>query len=75
MDPQQQKEIARKGGKAAHEKGVAHTFTSAEARAAGRKGGLLISQSHEHMAEIGRKGGLSRYKYKDKIVKEKEPVD
>jgi general stress protein YciG len=33
-------EIARKGGKAAHEKGTAHEFTGEEARAAGRKGGL-----------------------------------
>ena len=39
MDPEKQREIARKGGKAAHEKGVAHKFTSEEARAAGSKGG------------------------------------
>ena len=32
--------IARKGGKAAHEAGTAHEFTSEEARAAGRKGGM-----------------------------------
>jgi general stress protein YciG len=40
MDPNKQKEIASKGGKAAHEKGTAHEFTSEEAAAAGRKGGL-----------------------------------
>lgn len=39
MDEEKQREIARKGGKAAHEKGTAHTFTSEEAREAGRKGG------------------------------------
>lgn len=39
MDPAKQREIASKGGKAAHEKGTAHEFTSEEARAAGRKGG------------------------------------
>lgn len=39
MDPNRQREIASEGGKAAHEKGVAHEFTSEEARAAGRKGG------------------------------------
>jgi general stress protein YciG len=39
MDPEQQREIASKGGKAAHEKGTAHEFTSEEAREAGRKGG------------------------------------
>jgi hypothetical protein len=39
MDETRQREIASKGGKAAHEKGTAHEFTSEEARAAGRKGG------------------------------------
>ena len=32
--------IASKGGKAAHKKGVAHEWTSEEARVAGRKGGF-----------------------------------
>lgn len=57
MDPRQQKEIASKGGKAAHRQGVAHEFNSEEARIAGRKGGMAVSQNREHMAEIGRKGG------------------
>lgn len=39
MDPSRVKEIASKGGRAAHEQGTAHQFTSEEARAAGRKGG------------------------------------
>ena len=39
MDEEQQREIASKGGKAAHEKGTAHEFDSEEAREAGRKGG------------------------------------
>ncbi len=39
MDAAKQREIASKGGKAAHEKGTAHEFTSEEAAAAGRKGG------------------------------------
>ncbi len=39
MDPNKQREIARKGGKAAHEKGTAHEFTTEEARIAGKKGG------------------------------------
>jgi uncharacterized protein len=39
MDARKQKEIASKGGKAAHIKGTAHEFTTAEAREAGRKGG------------------------------------
>jgi uncharacterized protein len=39
MDPNKQRAIASKGGRAAHRKGTAHTWTSDEARAAGRKGG------------------------------------
>ena len=35
MDPQRQREIASEGGKAAHQKGPAHEFTSEEARRAG----------------------------------------
>src|SRR4051812_21468627 len=35
MDPQRQREIASQGGKAAHQKGTAHEFTSEEARRAG----------------------------------------
>ncbi len=40
MDQAKQREIASKGGKAAHEKGTAHQWSSDEARNAGRKGGL-----------------------------------
>ena len=40
MDPEKQRRIASKGGKAAHAKGVAHQWTSEQARVAGRKGGL-----------------------------------
>lgn len=40
MDKAKQRDIARKGGRAAHQKGTAHEWTSEEARAAGRKGGL-----------------------------------
>lgn len=39
MDPEKQRDIASRGGKAAHDKGTAHEFTSEEAREAGRKGG------------------------------------
>jgi uncharacterized protein len=39
MDQEKQREIASKGGKAAHAKGTAHEFSSEEAREAGRKGG------------------------------------
>lgn len=39
MDPEYQRQIAREGGRIAHERGVAHKWTSEEAREAGRKGG------------------------------------
>ena len=60
MDPDRQKQIARQGGKAAHARGSAHEFTSDEARQAGRKGGVAVSQNRQHMAEIGRRGGEAR---------------
>ncbi|HET6249329.1 MAG TPA: KGG domain-containing protein [Tepidisphaeraceae bacterium] len=59
MDRERQREIARKGGKAAHEKGTAHEFTTDEARAAGRKGGERVSSDRAHMSKIGRLGGKS----------------
>lgn len=59
MDAERQRQIARKGGRAAHEKGKAHEFTPDEARAAGRKGGEKVSTNRAHMAEIGRRGGKS----------------
>jgi uncharacterized protein len=46
MDPQRQREIASEGGRAAHEKGTAHEFTSDEAREAGRKGGMARSAAN-----------------------------
>lgn len=60
MDENQQREIASKGGQAAHQKGTAHEFDSEEARRAGQKGGEAVSRDREHMADIGRKGGESR---------------
>ena len=48
MDRAKQREIASKGGKAAHQKGTAHEWTSDEARDAGRKGGLA---SHKRRRE------------------------
>lgn len=41
MSPDKQREIASKGGRAAHEKGTAHEWTADEARSAGRKGGQV----------------------------------
>ena len=57
MDPAKKREIASRGGRAAHEKGTAHEFTPDEARQAGKKGGERVSQNRDHMASIGRRGG------------------
>lgn len=52
MDRAKQREIASKGGKAAHQKGTAHEWTSEEARDAGRKGGIASHRRRrEQMAE------------------------
>ena len=50
MDRAKQREIASKGGKAAHQKGTAHEWTSEEAREAGRKGGMA---SHRRRQQSG----------------------
>lgn len=47
MDRSKQREIASKGGKAAHQKGTAHEWTSEEAREAGRKGGMASHRRRE----------------------------
>jgi general stress protein YciG len=47
MDPEKQREIASKGGKAAHMSGHAHQFTTEEARVAGRKGGESRGRNYQ----------------------------
>ena len=53
MDPEKQREIAREGGKASHQKGTGHEFTSEEARAAGRKGGQASGSRNSGNKERG----------------------
>jgi general stress protein YciG len=75
MDPAKQREIASKGGKAAHQKGTAHEFTPEEAAAAGRKGGRAAHQkgtAHEFTPEeasaAGRKGGHAAHRNRNQDV-------
>ena len=56
MDRNKQREIASKGGKAAHQKGTAHEWTSEEAREAGRKGGMA-SHRRKQQGQTGGQGG------------------
>jgi general stress protein YciG len=60
MDPQRQREIASEGGRAAHEKGTAHEFTSEEAREAGRKGGMARSAANRARKSSDSSAGNSR---------------
>src|SRR5262249_16348714 len=68
MEKEKQRQIASKGGKAAHQKGTAHEFTPEEARAAGRKGGQAAHQkgtahqfTPQEAAAAGRKGGRAAH--------------
>ena len=58
MDRNKQREIASKGGKAAHQKGTAHEWTSEEAREAGRKGGMASHRRKQQ--QQGESGGGSQ---------------
>jgi general stress protein YciG len=51
MDRSKQQEIASKGGKAAHQKGTAHEWTSEEAREAGRKGGMASHRRKQQSSD------------------------
>jgi general stress protein YciG len=51
MSPEKQRELSRRGGEAAHRKGVAHRFTPADAREAGRKGGRATHARRRERAE------------------------
>ena len=53
MDRNKQREIASKGGKAAHQKGTAHEWTSEEAREAGRKGGMASHRRKQEQQQSG----------------------
>jgi general stress protein YciG len=50
MDRNKQREIASKGGRAAHKKGAAHEWTREEAQAAGRKGGFARHRKSQNMS-------------------------
>ena len=60
MSPEKQREIASKGGRAAHQKGTAHEWTSEEARSAGRKGGQISRGGRGRLVE-GAAAGIRRY--------------
>ena len=52
MSPEKQRDIASKGGRAAHQKGTAHEWSSDEAREAGRKGGMASRGGRGKLPEV-----------------------
>lgn len=60
MDPEQQREIAAEGGRAAHEKGTAHEFTSEEARRAGAMSHKNDASRNKQSASGGNKGSAKQ---------------
>ena len=74
MDRAKQREIASKGGKAAHQKGTAHEWTSEEARDAGRKGGIA---SHRRRREqmIARRRPAVRLERRQRVASESDDHD
>src|SRR5690606_3909591 len=59
MSPEKQREIASKGGRAAHAKGTAHEWTSEEARVAGRQGGQISRGGRGRLSESSVDAGAS----------------
>jgi len=57
MDPERQRQIASEGGKASHQSGNAHEFTSEEARQAGRTAHQR-GKAHEFTSEEARLAGM-----------------
>ena len=68
MDRNKQREIASKGGKAAHQKGTAHEWTSEEAREAGRKGGMASHRRKQEQQQPGEQSTMGGSSEGDQMV-------
>jgi hypothetical protein len=73
MSSEKQREIARKGGRAAHEKGTAHEWTADEARSAGRKGGQ-VSRGGRGRLEIPPEDAAVLAEFPDLSVSDEHPA-
>jgi general stress protein YciG len=60
MTKEKHRRVASEGGIAAQQSMLAHRFTSATARSAGKIGGRRIAQNRDYMRELGRRGGLAK---------------
>jgi general stress protein YciG len=74
MDRDKQREIAAKGGRAAHEKGTAHRWSEEEAKEAGRKGGAASHRNAHRTGRNGSKDQLTNQPPRDEPSTE-EPTD
>jgi general stress protein YciG len=70
LSPEGRRAMASMGGKAAHAMGTARKWDAEQAREAGRKGGLKVSQNCDHMHDIGSRGGR-KYQLNDREIKAK----
>jgi general stress protein YciG len=73
MSPEKQREIASKGGRAAHEKGTAHEWTADEARNAGRKGGQVSRGGRGRLPETP--GDIVSQTGNNDVIRERVPAD
>jgi uncharacterized protein len=75
MDRNKQREIASKGGKAAHQKGTAHEWTSEEAREAGRKGGMASHRRKQQQQQPpGEASTMSNASSEDMVASSSEEM-
>jgi len=73
MSPEKRREIAAKGGKAAHEMGLAHQWTFEEASAAGKKGGAKTAETYAKRAAL-RHAGFIDTEIRDELNKLKKTI-
>jgi hypothetical protein len=71
MSAEKQREIASKGGRAAHQKGTAHEWTSEEARSAGRKGGQISRGGRGRLVEETSGGAPHQSEYNAPVSPER----
>lgn len=73
LSPERRKEIASLGGQTAQKNGTAHKYTSAQASAAGKKGGGHWRNHPEHMSEIGKRGGSAKKGHRQRRAPQTDP--
>jgi general stress protein YciG len=65
MDPERQRELAKRGGRAVQEKGTGHRWDSERAKAAGHAGGKATMSVPGRASEMGKRGGRAKAERKE----------